>query len=225
MQTDIPKIIKFWNHFSSEPVIRKNGIVVATSDGSLQKHEVEQIQTAIRGRIPSAEKLNLSDFKIKQSEGGKPTQITCPQEKTVEVHPNSQKKSFVAHFDDKVCQVCPFLQKCPVQRGKRDTRFHLRAAVEATVRQVNHPFPAGKLPVRGRFRITCMVIGSAMTANVRRIQSYLEASIKLENKQKKAQREQECSQEQLSVSFFVFLIAIFRGWRVKYSYKLLKFSY
>ena len=86
---------------------------------------------------------------------------------------------------------------------------NLRAAVESTVRQVKHPFPAGKLPVRGKFRVTCMVIGSAMTANVRRIQRYLEARMELENDQKKVQREQECLQEQPLVSFFAFLKAFF----------------
>jgi len=222
-----------------------------SADQTMQDNRVEQIQTAIRGRAPSTERLNLSDFEIKQAESGKPTQITCPQGQTVAVHPSSQKKGLVAHFEAEVCQACPFLQKCPAQRGKRDARFHLRfsqqqvnmsqrrrrsqthlqegrnlrAAVEATVRQVKHPFPASKLPVRGRFRVTCMVIGSAMTMNVRRIQRYLEARIKRENEQKKAQKEQECSQEQPSVSFFVFLNAIFRGWIALKTHKLLKFSY
>jgi hypothetical protein len=206
-------------------------------DQTLQNYQVEQIQTAIRGRIPSNEKLNLSDFKIKQAESGKPTQITCPQGQTVAVHSSSQKKAYVSHFEDGGCLACPFLAKCPVQRGKRDLRFHLRfdqkqinmskrrqrslvhqeegrnlrAAVEATVRQVKHPFPASKLPVRGRFRVTCMVIGSAMITNVRRIQRYLEAKIKLENEQLKLQKEQQCSQEQASISFFFFLYSIFRG--------------
>jgi hypothetical protein len=208
------------------------------ADQAMQKNKVEQIQTAIRGRAPSTEKLNLANFEIKQTETGKPTQITCPQGQTVAVHPSSQKKGFVAHFETEVCQACPFLQKCPTQKGKRDASFHLRfsqqqvnmsqrrkrsqmhlqegrnlrAAVEATVRQVKHPFPASKLPVRGRFRVTCMMIGSAMITNVRRIQRYLEAEIMLENKQKKAQMEQECSQEQPSVSFFASLKTIFRSW-------------
>jgi len=222
-----------------------------SADQAMQDNRVEQIQTAIRGRAPSTEKLNLSDFEIKQAESGKPTQTTCPQGQTVAVHPSSQKKGFVAHFEAEVCQACPFLQKCPAQRGKRDARFHLRfsqqqanmsqrrrrslihqkegrnlrAAVEATVRQVKHPFPASKLPVRGRFRVTCMVIGSALTTNVRRIQRYLEARIKLENEQKKAQKEQECSQEQPSVSFFASLKAIFRSWLVFEATKQVGFGY
>ena len=102
---------------------------------------------------------------------------------------------------------------------------NLRAAIEATVRQVKHPFPAGKLPVRGRFRVTCMVIGSAMTANIRRIQRCLEARTKLENEKNTAQREQECSHEQPSVSFFASIVAIFSSWKAKNSHKLLEFSY
>jgi hypothetical protein len=50
-----------------------------------------------------------------------------------------------------------------------------------------------------------------MTTNVRRIQGYLEAKIKLENKQMKVLKERECSQEQPSVSYFVLLKAIFRA--------------
>jgi len=222
-----------------------------SADQTMQDNRVEQIQTAIRGRAPSTEKLNLSDFKIKQTETWKPTQTTCPQGQTVAVHPSSQKKGFVAHFEAEVCQACLFLQKCPVQRGKRDARFHLRfsqqqvnmsqrrrrsqihlqegrnlrAAIEATVREVKHPFPASKLPVRGRVRVTCMVIGSAMITNVRRIQRYLEARLKLENEQKKGQKVQECSLEQPSVSFAASLTAIFRCWLSFETTKQVGFGY
>jgi len=214
------------------------------ADKTLQTNQVEQFQTAIRGRIPNNEKLNLSDFKIKQTEKLVPTQITCPQGQSTAVHTSSQNKAYVAHFEDNFCLTCPLLPKCPVQRGKRDLRFHLRfdqkqinmserrqrslihqeegrnlrAAVEATVRQVKHPFPASKLPVRGKFRVSCMVIGSAMITNVRRIQCYLEAMIKKEN-------EQECSQEQASVSFFAFLKVIFHGFTAPITHKLLEFGY
>ncbi|MFZ3151066.1 MAG: transposase [Anaerolineaceae bacterium] len=221
-----------------DTVYTDGGYGSTDADQLLQANHVEQIQTAIRGRAPSTKKLNLADFEIKLAESKKPTQITCPQGQMVMVQSSSRKKAYVAHFEDNVCLACPFLEKCPVQRGKRDLRFHLRfnqkqinmserrqrslihqeegrnlrAAVEATVRQVKHPFPASKLPVRGRFRVFCMVIGSAMITNVRRIQRYLESKTKLENEQMKAQREQECSQEQPAVSFFVPLKAFFRAW-------------
>ena len=222
-----------------------------SADQTLRDNRVEQIQTAIRGRAPSTEKLNLADFEIKQTESGKPTQITCPQGQTVAVHPSSQKKGFVAHFEAEVCQVCPLLQKCPARRGERDPRWHLRfsqeqanmsgrrrrslihqkegrnlrAAVEATVRQVKNPFPASKLPVRGRYRITCMVIGSALVSNVRRIQRYLEAKIRLENEQMNVLKGQENSQELHLVSFFASLKAVFRGWMALVTLQSVRFGY
>jgi hypothetical protein len=62
------------------------------ADQTLQDNRVEQIQTAIRGRAPSTEKLNLADFKIKQAESGTPTQITCPQEQIVAVQRAAKNK-------------------------------------------------------------------------------------------------------------------------------------
>ncbi len=167
-------------------------------DDMLRENDVLQIQTAIRGRKPSIEKLHLSDFEIKQKKDGKPTRITCPNGQNVKVQASNKRKSFVAHFELRDCQTCPFAAACPAKPGKRDPRCslrftqaqanvaqrrkrnqshleegqNLRAAVEATVRQVKHPFPASKLPVRGQFRVTCMLIGSAILSNIRRIQRY-----------------------------------------------------
>jgi hypothetical protein len=208
------------------------------ADQTLRDHQVEQIQTAIRGRAPSREKLNLADFDIKQTETGKPTQITCPQGQTVVVHSSSQKKGYVAHFDLAICQACPLYQRgCPAQPGKRDPRLHLnfsesqanvsqrrrrslaclkegrnlRAAIEATVREVKHPFPGSKLPVRGQFRVACMIIGSALATNAHRIQRYLVAKLKLENEQKQALKGQERSQELDYVAFFASLKVVFEA--------------
>lgn len=220
------------------------------ADQTLQDNRVEQIQSTIRGRAPSTQKPNLTDFEIKQAESGKPTQITCPQGQTVTVHPSSQKKGFVAHFEAEVSQTCPLLQKCPAQRDKRGLRIHLRfnqqqvnmsqrrlrslihqkegrnlrAAVEATVRQVIHPLPASKLSVLGRFGVTCMLIGSALVSNVRRIQCYLEAKTKLENEQKMTPKGQKCSKKQHSLSFLVSLNAVFRGWIAIVTFRKLNFG-
>ena len=102
---------------------------------------------------------------------------------------------------------------------------NLRAAVEATVRQVKHPFPASKLPVRGRFRITSMMIGSALVSNVRRIQRYLEAKIMLENEQKDPQMGVGGSQKQPMVSFFASLKVVFRGWMALVTLQPIGFGY
>ena len=52
---------------------------------------------------------------------------------------------------------------------------NLRAAAEATMRSAKHAFPAGKLPVRGRFRVTSMMIASVMHINMKRIWRYEKA--------------------------------------------------
>jgi hypothetical protein len=198
------------------------------TDDVLRENKVVQIQTAIRGRKPSTEKLHLSDFKIKQTEEGKPTQITCPQGQKVKVQSSSQRKSFVAHFETDACQSCPLSSICPAKPGKRDPRRHLRftqsqanvaqrrrcsqihleegknlrAAVEASVRQVKHPFPAGKLPVRGQFRVTCMVIASAAMSNIRRIHRYRAKKTIKNNNETKERRDNNM----LSRTFLSFLL-------------------
>lgn len=157
----------------------------------------QHIQTTIRGGSPNHKKLSLSDFAIQLDEDGKPVQVTCPQKQQVPLYPGRLNKGLVAYFDPTICQACPFWQakKCPSLPGKRDRRHqlyfcwvrahssqrrrqslaqnkevhNLRAAIESTVRCVKHPFPARKLPVRGSFRMACLLIGSAGMTNVRRI--------------------------------------------------------
>jgi len=88
------------------------------------------------------------------------------------------------------------------QRKHSGDSHNLRSAVEATVRSVKHPFPAGKLPVRGKFRVTCMAIGSAATTNVRRIQRYLIARTKATQAIKGQQDKPESLPKAGLVSFF-----------------------
>lgn len=210
------------------------------ADLVLNEYQVTQIQTAIRGRTPNPEKLHLADFEIKQNKRGKPVQITCPQGQHVPVHTGSKKKGFVAHFDQRTCQQCPFYraEKCPAKPGKRDQRHrlyfslsqahvaqrrrrglahqkegrNLRAAVEATMRLIKHPFPAGKLPVRGQFRMTCMLIGSAAMINVRRIQRFLEAKNRQEMQKNEVQIEQKRAHERQSVLFFALAKTFLEHW-------------
>jgi len=202
------------------------------SDPLLAALNVELIQSAIRGRNPDPEKPHLADFDIQLGEGSKPRQVTCPGGQKVTVRPSSQQKSYVACFELPPCQECPLFKegKCLAQPGKQSDkrlrlRFtladaqasqrrrrskeskrqsgNLRAAVEATVRSVKLPFPEAQLPVRGQFRVTCMLIGSAAIANVRRIQRYLQARLQEEMKQNKVQDSQESAPDTLVPSFLV----------------------
>lgn len=210
------------------------------SDAVLQEQQVDHIQTAIRGRTPNPEKLHLADFTIKFNQDNQPVKVTCPRGQTEPAHPSSQKKAFVAHFNAEVCSTCPLVSQCPAQPGKRDPRQHvrftqaeaqaserrrrcqvqqkegrnLRTAVEATMRSIKHPFPAGKLPVRGKFRVASMLIGSAAVSNMRRIQHYLQARSKDEMAQQVVPGAEVCTQKQAGGSFLAFassILAAFSG--------------
>ncbi len=201
------------------------------SDVVLQEQKVEHIQTAIRGHTLDPEKLYLADFVIKLNPDKQPVKVTCPHGQTESAHPSSQKKAFVAHFNPEACSTCPRGDKCPAQPGKYDLRRNLRftqgeaqaserrrrslkqqkegrnlrSAVEATMRSIKHPFPAGKLPVRGKFRVASMVIGSAAVSNVRRIQRYLQAKTKDEKIQSAAPAAEKRTLKPDGDSFLSFL--------------------
>jgi hypothetical protein len=211
-----------------ETMITDGGYGSEVSDDALQKQEVTLIQTAIRGIQPTPNKFSLSDFNIQQDENGKPNTLTCPQGQTVPVLAG-RTTGWQVRFDPSACSTCPFQLdgRCRTKPQKRDPRYlltftthevraakrrkdylahqdhshNLRSAVEATVRSVKHPFPAGKLPVRGQFRVTCMTIASAATTNVRRIQRYQIAKMK---QAEVAIRLQSEAVPAAVVSFFVF---------------------
>ena len=170
------------------------------SDTVLREQQVTLIQTAIKGRKPDSGKLHLADFAITQDAEGVPLAITCPEGQTVPVTPGTKPQRFAAQFTTATCETCPLAAagRCPphpdnrrrslrltfdqadVEKSQRhrrsrttpETDRNLRPAVEATVRSIKHPFPAGKLPVRGLFRMTCLIVASAAMTNVRRIQRY-----------------------------------------------------
>jgi len=168
-------------------------------DETMREQRVEQVQSAIRGRKPSEEKLGLDDFDWETDGDGQPQNVTCPHEQGVAVEPGRKQGRYCASFDASDCETCPFCDQCPSYPLKRTServlRFsqqevdlalrrqrsadarasgqNLRAAVEATVRSVKHPFGNGKVPVRGKPRVSMVVIGSAAMSNVRRIHRYL----------------------------------------------------
>lgn len=212
-----------------DTLVTDGGFGSEVSDAALQEQDVVLIQTAIRGAQPNPDKFTLADFGIQQDEQGHPTTLTCPQGQTVPVIAG-RTTGWQAHFDPAICSTCPFQQsgRCRTQPQKRDPRYlmtfttpelrtarrrqnhrkhigdshNLRSAVEATVRSVKHPFPAGKLPVRGQFRVTCMAIASAATTNVRRIQRYLNAKTKAEQAIKSQQDKPGSLPKAELVSFF-----------------------
>ena len=64
-----------------------------------------------------------------------------------------------------------------VQRQRlRPEDAAIRTVVEATVREVKHPFAGGKLPVRGLIRARMVIYGSALMVNVRRLHKHFAVS-------------------------------------------------
>jgi hypothetical protein len=222
-----------------ETMITDGGYGGEASDAALQEQHVNLIQTAIRGLQPTPDKFHLSDFDLHSDEQDNPATLTCPHGQTVPVTPTRTSR-WQAHFDPAICTTCPFQQvgRCRTKPQKRDLRYllpftsqealtakrrkvylahkgdghNLRSAVESTVRSLKYPFPAGKMPVRGQFRVTCMAIASAATTNVRRIQRYLVAKTKAEQAAKITKREPNCPSKEAIAAFFDFLWAILIRW-------------
>lgn len=171
------------------------------ADLLLIEHQVELHQTGIRGKNPNPDKLNLTDLTFVLDDDNKPIWIICPHGQTGSVAPGTYT-DYNAYFDAAACRQCPFhaSQQCRARRVKVDrTRFNWafshkeflwsqrrkryqelkkqetnpRAAIEATMRSVKHAYPNSKLPVRGRFRVACMMIAAAAMTNVRRIMGLL----------------------------------------------------
>jgi hypothetical protein len=85
---------------------------------------------------------------------------------------------------------------------------NLRAAVEATIRSIKHPFGNGKVPVRGQARVSMVMLGSATMSNVRRIHRYLvglEEAKRAKTEGKEARQGQETPGCSLFASFLAQL--------------------
>lgn len=170
-----------------------------TADIPLHKEHITQIQTGIKGKAPAPDKFSLSDFDVVQNSDGTPIQITCPAQQTVAVLPARSATGFVARFAKDLCSACPLAARCRVVPARRapyatypftqkqlfsalrrklflahqQDKRNLRVAIEATIRSLKHPFRHGKVPVRGRFRTTCLLVLSAAMSNLRSIYRYL----------------------------------------------------
>jgi len=198
-------------------------------DETMQEHQVQQIQTAIRGRKPSKEKLGLEDFEWQtHADDGQPQSVTCPHGQQAAITTGRKEGRYRAAFDSSGCESCPLREQCPTEPLKRrpenvlrfsqqdinvalrrqrctDARAsqqHLRPAVEATVRAVKHPFGNGKVPVRGKPRVSMLMIGSAAMNNVRQIYRYQISQEETDRAEKGSQKAAESPRRQPVSSFF-----------------------
>jgi len=197
-------------------------------DRVMRQEQVEQIQTAIRGRQPDPNKLNLDDYQWELDPAGQPLALTAPNGHRVEVEPGRKPDRYIARFNQPPDSSPPSAsastsakpQPPPVlyftrpqlelalrrQRTAqaRTAGCNLRAAVEATVGALKRPFANDKLPVRGQFRVNTMLIGSALMVNLRRIHRYQKAKYH----QKETQQGQGGSQNPIFSLPFVRQICV-----------------
>jgi len=166
-------------------------------DQVMRQEQVEQVQTAIRGRPPAPDKLTLDDFQWELDPAGQPIALTAPNGQRADIEPGRKPDRYIARFNqppDNSLSPPPatststkpnpppvlyFSQQQLDLALRRQRSAHaradgcnLRAAVEATVGALKRPFNNDKLPVRGQFRVNMILLGSAFMVNLRRIHRY-----------------------------------------------------
>ena len=170
-------------------------------DPLLHAAQIEHRQTALRGDRPHPDCVSLVHFGLETDAEGRPLSLTCPQGQRIPVKPGKAPAHYIARADRQRCTACPLLSRClarPWSGAKTPTIYfdhrqlllaqkrqaiasasalpgNPRAAVEATIRSLKQPFRHGKLLVRGCFRVACLLLGSALMVNSRRIHAYATA--------------------------------------------------
>jgi hypothetical protein len=170
-------------------------------DQVLRDAQVEQFASALTGKLEQhAEgELIVADFAMQLDPHGQVCQATCPAGYAAQLHPTRTGRSCRMDFPLELCSACTLQQQCPVRPNVKNTHFFLtvtqkqaaaaqrfrrfcqtkaqaralRTAIEATAFQLTHNMPHDKVPVRGRFRVTNVVLCSALALNARRIDRYL----------------------------------------------------
>jgi hypothetical protein len=170
-------------------------------DAALRPHAIEQVQTAFRGLAPDPDRVTLADFEPTSATADQAARLICPHGQTADLEPGRNPDRFIARFE---CPPdCPLLARCPTRTRQTDARRSLRvdqadldlaqrrrsaraaraepgnprAAVESTIGALKRPFAHDQLPVRGRFRMGQMIVGSALMVNLRRIHRYVSEKI------------------------------------------------
>lgn len=197
-------------------------------DAALRPHTIVQVQTAFRGLAPDPDRVTLADFEPTPAPVDQPERLTCPQDQTADLAPGLKPEHFIARFD---CPPdCPLLTRCPTQARQTDARRSLyvdqadldlalrrrtaraartepgnpRAAVEATIAALKRPFSNDQLPVRGRFRMGHLIVGSALMVNLRRIHRHVSEKIE-KNRSTTGPTRAESTRPSPAVSFWVAL--------------------
>lgn len=192
-----------------DTVVTDGAYVGAEIDALCREEQVEQISTALTGKLPDHKngRLTFSEFDMTQDMHGEVIAVTCPAGQPGQIQSTARGRSYRMVFDAAICQKCPLFQinRCPVERNKKLSYFglyvpkaranssqrrrhfekhkfdarNLRPAVEASVFQLKHKWVNGKLRVRGLFRVTNIVVCSALHVNLRRIEHYRKGKLRM----------------------------------------------
>lgn len=159
----------------------------ADNDRKMGDHEIEHVQTAIKGK-----KVEV-DISIKQKSDDE-YEVSCPRQTVVSEQARRRHK---ACFDGRICGECENKDKCPTIETKTGRTYYfldddyladkrrrridelpperksLRNNVEASVKEFKNGKQHGKLRVRGRFKTEIFAYSKAMGINFGRIYRYL----------------------------------------------------
>lgn len=163
-------------------------------DEKLAAAKIEQHLTAIRGSQPDPERIGLAHFAVEYDEHDNPILLHCPEGQEIPVDSGRKADRLIARPDGDRCAACALFQLCITRPKKHNATPgiyfdrqtlrtarkrglilqhrdgpQLRPAVEATVRSIKHPLPHGKAPVRGKFRVSSIILASAFMVNLRRL--------------------------------------------------------
>jgi hypothetical protein len=168
-------------------------------DAILAELHIEHVPTAVRGKPVLAGRTVLADCTFELAADGQPVGLKCPHGYLATVRPGRKPGRYIAEWKTIPCPFCHFGPahtgrkpsptlcarfsrdnfNCAIRRQRaHDYHFqhtNLRAAIEATIAALKRPFNDDQVPVRGRFRLSLLMIGSAAMVNIRRIQRYLAA--------------------------------------------------
>jgi len=170
----------------------KHGLELMDADGAYGSSDVDKVmadnkaelrQTALRGRQPKEGTFNLANCRLELNPDNRTLQgVTAPDGTELKVEPGRKEGRYILRFSQLATDPpsSHYISKQDVEVALRRQRSkesdpdgkNSRAAIEATIGAIKRPFGNDKAPVRGKFRMASMVIGSAAMVNLRRIQRF-----------------------------------------------------
>jgi hypothetical protein len=196
----------------------KYGLDLMNADGGYGSPDVDKLmgklkiklhQTALRGRQPKKGAFNLATYELELNPDNHTLlNVTAPDGTSLNVEPGRKSNRYILrvphsetssdppssiYISQQDVEVALRRQRCtqPNPDGKNP-----RAAIESTIGVIKRPFGNDKAPVRGKFRMGTMVIGSAMMVNLRRIQRF-----QTEQRRKTRKNAKECA---TNIPLFLF---------------------